>query len=371
MVPGIIRRIHDIYLRDGAPFCLSDDIRRELLTHYCSTNRDNPAINPHVSHHSSNEYLTFSKQIKALHDAQELVLENLRRYWCQKYMIHLQRSLQPQRTISRVVNSDSTIRKQSSIVVSLPHIIKDEGQTNDHQKSQRQPHIKLAPCKLPCISSKQSFKKKSSLTFGRSEERVNLNPLFTASTSNLFSCSTSPSSHLCNAPRELKKDYFHLHPFLNASLRADSLAGNPLVVHFTRNHRSKVALNYLLFWQSVEVMFIQDEMRRWYQSRKGRSRRHSKVKQCRYIGYLEFYPVASSPKELVKLFLREGAQCRIELPAQIREELILLLPKGLGHSLLMSVQEYAAEVSPCTFPVTWIQALSLYIHVCMSMCGHP
>lgn len=347
MVPRIVRRIHDIYLRDGAPFCLNDEIRRELLVHYSSTNRESPSNTPQISHHTSNEYLAFSKQIKALHDAQKLVLENLRRYWCRKYMIHLQRSLlEPQRTISRVVSSDSTIRKQSSIAVSLPHIIKDEGQTNDHQKSQRQPHIKLAPCKLPGIPREHSFKK-SSLTVGRSEDKINLNPLFTASTSNFFSCSTSPSSHLCSVPQGLKKDYFHLHPFLNASLRADSLAGNPLVVHFTKTHCSKAALNYLLFWQSVEVMFIQDEMRRWYQSRKGRSRRHSKVKQCRYIGYLDFYPVASNPKELVKLFLREGAQCRIELPPQIRQELNLLLPKGLGQSLLMSVQEYAAEVHSC------------------------
>ena len=68
-------------------------------------------------------------------------------------------------------------------------------------------------------------------------------------------------------------------------------------------------------------------------------------RECPYISYTdEIYPTAKNPAELVQLYLTKGSPHMIELPSHTREELTLLLPKGLGQSLLISVQELAAQV---------------------------
>ena len=334
-ISSLIRRIHATYLKDGAIFSLADHIRKQLLADFFypeSNDRQTQANNYPGKH---------SKQVEALARGQVLILESLRGYWSQKYKLYWEKSqLNPKKTVSFAVRNDSAIKKQRAIAFSLPHIASEK--TNVPQKVQRQPHITLGTCKLPGITREYSnFSTKGSHLTDKNGRVGSANTQVLCSASSV-DVTPRPISSVSGVSKDL--EYFHLHPFLNASLRADFLSGNPLLTHFSKNHNTR-ALNYLHFWQSVEELFILDEMKRCYKTSKN-------VKKCPYIGYIEFFQTAKSLKELVRYFLKEGARYRIELPTGIREELVRMLPRGLGQSLLMAVQEYAAEVSSVNIALT-------------------
>ena len=334
VVASLVSRIQRTYVNEDAPFRLSHAIRAELTAAFCHISTGDLPKKCHSHQVMNNAY---SRRIQAITKAQAQVIESLRSYWCKKYVGTLQDT---SRTISVVMRNGSSIGKQPSI--SLPHIVTDEDHSNDDQTVPVQPHVKL-----PYITGKSgsscSITKRKKAPHSISGKSPLLKSLFSPSSTELFPRSNTPSTH---EPQPIKSDYFHLDPFLNASLRADSLAGNPFLSHLSTssNCDSKVS-NYLLFWQSVEVMFIQDEMRRWYQSRRMKGRRLQREKECPYVTHTELYTTAKNPREVVELFLREGSRYVIALPRHIRDELMVLLPKGLGQSLLMSVQEFAAQVS--------------------------
>lgn len=329
-VDRLIGHIQREYINDVAPFRLRHDVRRKLTSQFCHLTTPRPDMNQHSGLSS-----THFRYIQAIRAAQAEVTTSLKKYWCNKYIGAVKNSQSALNNItpSTVDCSDPTSRvKKMSVSIGLPNIITDEG-SKYYGPSAQQSRVKL-----PSIA----MENKCSLRSLRTKRMLNVMPLFSPSTNDLFPHSNVPFKSC------LEREIFHLDPFLSGSLRADVLAGNPFLSHLS-NCQDNKAMNYLLFWQSAELMFMQDEMRRWYRSRRGdhKWRRMQRGdKECPYISYNnKFHLHAKTPVELVELYLMIGSPHMIEQPDDTRKELCLLLPKGLGQSLLMSVQEFAAQVS--------------------------
>ena len=319
----LVLRIQQLYLRAGGHFSLNDELKGNVLVLYgCKGN------------------LFPSKRAGNLVGAQSIVLHHLKSYWCKRYVIHLDTSstcgkLSP--TVSNIAQSEAICRRHGN-TLHLPRIITDEGNNGADAQVKQVSHIKLKSCTLPVIGSNTNTSGSASTerflqSFGTRNQKGPLCLLITPSTQALFP--QSIASTFSHSSQHLH----HLRPYLYASLRADFIAGNPLLRYFVSLQSEGLkALDHLLFWQSVETILTQDEMKRWYRRNKCAER------TCPYLNYFEIYPVALNLQELLHLFIRERAHRRINLPEQVRKELSLLLPKGLGHSLLLSAQEYAAEV---------------------------
>ena len=319
----LVLRIQELYLRDGSHFSLSDELKEKVLLLYCREGNLLP-----------------SKRAGNLAGAQSIVLHSLKSYWCKRYVLHLNTpsacsKLSP--TVSTIAQSEEICRKHAT-TLHLPRIITDEGNSGADAQVKQISHIKLNSCTLPVISSGTSLSGgASSKRFHQSFESGNKKGppslLITPSTQALFpQCTASTYQHS-------SQRLHHLHSFLYASLRADFIAGNPLLRHFVSlQSEGRRALNHLLFWQSVENILTQDEMKRWYKRNK------CAESTCPYLSYFEIYPVALNLQELLNLFIREMAHHKINLPEQVRKGLSILLPRGLGQSLLLSAQDYVAEV---------------------------
>ena len=223
---------------------------------------------------------------------------------------------------------------------------------SDRRKSEFCQQFEKSTVKLPQINRRE--RKKHHLSTERMR-RVATKPLFTPSTTTLFPLS---HLHLNLSPPLTTRDIQHLAPFLTGSLRADFLAGNPLLSHISSHQRDLRSANYLLFWWSAEVLFTMDEIRRWRKPVKNQLNRWGSSYSNGLI------PTATDPKELVQLFLRKRSPYSIELPPQTREALVQLLPRGLGQSLLLSVQEYAARVSPWSPEIMILSLFFVYRNCC-------
>ena len=312
----ITSRIHRLYLRDGAPFSLSKVLKEMIFLVYSPSKKS-----------------SVSARLGALVKAQAVVLQNLRSYWCKRYVINLQESFTNctlnRDTISGICRRETDqIARRTSPSSYLPRIIVDEGKGSDGQQPRKLPHLQLSEnkCKLPLVNSQLSGR---SSVCERGPVELVISPstqeLFTASTTCRLQSPTNLTEHVHDLP---------VHPYLFASLRADFMAGNPILRHF--RGRPQV-VNCLLFWQSVENILTRDEMCRWCQ-------RRAKTNVHPYSAHFETYPIANTPRELLRLFIKRRAHHKIDLPSDVRNELILLLPKGLGQSMLLSTQDYVAKV---------------------------
>ena len=323
----LISRIHQLYLRAGNHFSLSDELKETVFLY------------------SSENQLFPSKRVSNLLGAQNIVLHNLKSYWCKRYILHLNKCSTRSRsevrhTISNIAQSAGICRKHTDSL-HLPQIVTESGNSGADTQAKQLSHGNLNECTLPGINSSGLLgtATKTARFVSSYESRKMKGPslLITPSTQALFQQSvTSTSQPLKNISRPP-----HLQPYLCGSLRSDFIASNPLLRHFAslRSEGLK-ALYHLLFWQSVESILTQEEMKRWY-------RKHKCTENtCPYLTYFELYPVAANLQELLRLFIRERAPHKVDLPREVRQQLCLLLPKGLGHSLLISAQDHAAEVSP-------------------------
>ena len=313
----LMSRIHQSYLIDNAPFPLSVTLKKSILFSY-----DPEAM---------------FKKVNVLVGAQSIVLDNLKSYWCGRYMVHLKEeptSNPPGRTISSISQTDNSLKTIHSSPIQLPRIITADGNTHADKPAENLAHVKLNTCRLPSISSSESTLSHSDKVLEEQWKDM-LQFEITPSTQDLFPQSTTAALQPSSV-EEYIQHQFHLHPYLCASLRSDFIASNPFL-RYLISMQLNMALNCLLFWQSVEVILTQDEMKRWYKSQTMRD-------VCPYLTYFEIYPTASDPKELLRLFIKEKAPYRVDMPPDVRRELVLLLPKGLGQSLLGSVQDYATEV---------------------------
>ena len=317
-------RIQQMYLRNGSQFCLSDEVKETVLFWYSSENQQFP-----------------SKRTSNLLAAQNIILESLKSYWCKRYALHLNKSSARSRsgvrqTISNIAQGAGICRKHKDSL-HLPRIPTDSGpNTQAKQLSQ----VNLNSCTLPVITSSGVLRTATKTSSYEGRKMKSPTPLITPSTQSLFHQSVA-STHRCNSqPPQRSPPPPNLQPYLCSSLRSDLLASNPLLRHFASlRSGGQKAVHHLLFWHSVESILTQEEMKRWYRNHKHTER------SCPYLTYFEVHPIAANLQELLDLFIRERAPHKIDLPREVRQQLCLLLPKGLGHSLLVSAQDRAAEVS--------------------------
>ena len=326
----LISRIQQLYLRDGSHFSLSDELKETVLFLY------------------SSEYQQFpSKRVNNLLGAQNIILHNLKSYWCKRYALHLNKCSTRSRsevrhTISNIAQSTGICRRHTDSL-HLPQIVTDSGNSSADTQPKQLSHSNLNNCTLPVINSsgllQNTTKTASFVSSYESRKMKGPSLLITPSTQALFQQSVTSTSQPLQCSSRSRPP--HLQPYLCGSLRSDFIASNPLLRHFAslRSEGLK-ALHHLLFWQSVESILTQEEMKRWY-------RNHNCTENtCPYLTYFEVYPIAANLQELLRLFIRERAPHKVDLPREVRQQLCLLLPKGLGHSLLISAQDHAAGVSP-------------------------
>ena len=126
------------------------------------------------------------------------------------------------------------------------------------------------------------------------------------------------------------------HSLLCTSIRADFVAGNPFLRYLSTC--SRLSQDHVLFWWSVELILMQDEMKRYYRSRVS-------TEDCPYLTSFETQPVAQTLTELQRLFIEEGARHPVSLPQPLLHSLGTCLRKGMGWSLLLYAQEHVIEVS--------------------------
>ena len=315
-------QIQRLYLSNGASFCLSGEIRDTLTKKFCR-------LNLRRRH---------SRHIQALQEAQGQVVISLKDYWCRMFEgMAGKRKRRVKYPFQSAEAQDVAMVERRNASPGLPTIVKEK------RKMECCRQLEKASVKLPRIKrgGRETLPPLTTNTLtGLSSPEMK--PLLTPSTVNLFPLSLLPLNHSQLSPAE-KSVLPRVNPFLTGSLRADFLAGHPLLRHLSLRQRSHEAANYLLFWWSAELLFTLDEVRRqqWSPGKKINKRGSP------YFGCIdELFPIATTPKELVQLFIKRGSPHSIELPPQTREELVQLLPRGLGQSLLVSVQEYAAQVSP-------------------------
>ena len=288
-VGAFINRIQSYYVSDGAPFAINREIRSRLTAAFCCLS---PAVSTNYSGLASSSRKGY---VRALSEAQTHVITSLVGYWCKAYGSTVGRSVLPDTHIMREEREEAT---------QCSHGLTDTT-------------TRLA--EVRSLSTLPETK-----------------PLFTPSTTELFPCSNQP---IKRSSQLNSHEYLTVYPYLSASLRADSLAGHPFLAFLSLSPLHNSSVSYLLFWQSAELLFTLDEVRRW----QGAGKRGQQ--QTIWDAPNESCPTAKNPTELVELFLIEGSPHKIELPRHTQDKLASLLPRGLGQSLLLSVQEFAAQVS--------------------------
>lgn len=218
----ITSRIHRLYLRDGAPFSLSKVLKEMVFLVYSPSKKS-----------------SVSARLGALVKAQAVVLQNLRSYWCKRYVINLQESFTNytlnRDTISGICRRETDqIARRTSPSSYLPRIIVDEGKGSDGQQPRKLPHLQLSEnkCKLPLVNSDGGLLSGRSSVCERGPVELVISPstqeLFTASTTCRLQSPTNLTEHVHDLP---------VHPYLFASLRADFMAGNPILRHFREDRK--------------------------------------------------------------------------------------------------------------------------------------
>ncbi len=342
----LIIRINEMYVSDNAPFQLQQAYRE------CLTSMDTSGSCSPLQKWS----MSYKQQIKELVKCQEQVIQCLRNYWCKRYVTRIEEER---------VKSGGRRKKfkfsQLSVSMDKETVKKPEGfpavvinkESGMDTVTKKASHIKLSNSHTKLVQL--SNERRNVLTHAVSNDSIakiailsrnTPTILLSSSTCSLFSAPTTPGvRHSLNS--EKRRDIY-LEPYLTASLRADFVAGNSFLKYLKRSSPNPRAVNFLLFWQSVENILMQDEMKRWFTaSCTDLEETSSSDKDSPYLSYFETYFVAKDLQELCLFFLQPKAIHRILLPAGVEEELGMLLPKGLGHGLLLATQDYAKNVSYC------------------------
>ena len=340
----LIIRINHTYIANGSPFQLKALFRDDL------------SFLQHSDQH--NTQLNAQQQLKELVRCQKKVLENLRVYWCKRYYLKGEENKfegdtdEKQEDEPITCEVKSTDMKPANTITDehfLPALVTDKG------INKRTSHIKVQ------VSRKSLFplEEKSVLDYSLSNDtltklitlpQIVSGNLISSSTYNLFSTSFSGLQHKLKSKKVKDLD---LEPYLYASLRADFTIGNNFLLYLKQVASNTQAVNYLLFWQSVENIFTQDEMEKWFTEWCHASLDERKDKPSPYLNYFESCLIARDLKELCMYFLQPNSICRVKLPFDVMEQLNVLLPRGLGQRLLLSTQEYARKVSILEKETMW------------------
>ena len=300
---NIIHHIQLTYLREGSLLTLPKSVKeRAVIVYHPNAER---ALN----------------RMELLNKAQELALSELVHYWSLRYNIHSNdTTISIFQTFSQELGCESASSDHQTV---LPSVIFDRGNIRDDKRPKKVSHIHLSKLSLPSLvppEEKEEIK----------IDKMTPEPLISPSTHSLFLSRSDYSRQCYSLLQELP-----LIPYLYTFLRADSLSGRPFL-HYLTKHAPN-AVSYLLFWQSVEILMAQDEIKRLCST--------SDEQLWDQLVFFEEYPVARDLRSLVGLFLSGRAPQRVDLPPRVkRKELCALVTMGLGHSTLLIVQEHSATV---------------------------
>lgn len=352
----VVIKIFSTYINNDSPFQLGTPSREYLVKLRCRKSAEQVSLN-------------LKQSIKELIICQKEVLQRLRTYWCQRYVSKIEEEgkfvmlgEQPNDKPGQIPRIKTDMLKPAaspySHQVCLPTIIVDRRQdtvaktasyVNCHDTSL--PHVPEEVQKITRLAHAVS-----NHSFAKMAHSVHNVPsrLISSSTYNLFSdssatCSPCPSAYRHRNKLE-QKSRINLKPFLCAALRADFVTGNHFLRYLKKVQPNPQAVSYMLFWQSIEIILTQDEMRRWFyawsQSHVTRKTADggSNDTDCPYLSYFEPYFIARNLKELCQLFLCPTAMHRVQLPDNMEENLELWVRRGLGQGLLLEAQKYAAQV---------------------------
>ncbi len=257
-----------------------------------------------------------------LFSAQALALEELIKYWTLRYNIQFKdASKNISQTFSKELGCDKAYPEQHQTI--LPYTT---GKMGGNKLSKKVSHIKLSRLSLPTLVTTDDEKEATKI------QPKCVEPLLTPSTQSFLPLTTD---YAAGKRSNIVVQDLPTLPYLCAFLRTDSLSERPFL-HYLNKH-ARPACSHLLFWQSVEVLLVQDEMKRWCTK--------NPSKRCDQLVFFEEYPVARNLSQLVEMFLGVHAPYRVELPQSVsRRELCTLVKRGLGHNLLLIVQEHSAKV---------------------------
>ena len=330
----LILEIFETYITVKSSFRLTTPLRENLIKLYISS--VGKVRIPWNTRRITNELILCQKE----------VLERLSNYWCHRFVHSLAMSAKPSRIESS--NTDKFgFPVPGGQVVPLPSIILSRG---NGKVSKRFPSIychETSPSHVPEEIQKTRYlvHDVSRASFAKRTQVPNVPTGLLASTTNnlLHESTVTPFLSLLNKPDH--EEPFNFEPFLNASMRADFVAGNHFLRYLKKTQPSLQASNYLLFWQSIEMLGIKDEMKCWYNIWSYQTRQDSDVSPvCPYINYYEPHLIAKDLRELCSLFLSREGLHRIFLPKEMNVKLEMLVQKGLGQSFALDAQKFAAQV---------------------------
>jgi len=304
----LILEIIDTYIVDQSLFKLSTPSRENLIKLYKSS-RGRVRIPWNT------------KQItKELVFCQKEVLERLCNYWCRRFIHSLSVSKLP-----TWVESSSTEKLGYPVpkgkVVPLPSIVLSRGEgTLPRQLSNVYCHeSSLTHAPEPTEKHCSFAHNANHATFARTvcEPHVPVGILPQTVEQSIQESIIIPFLSILDKP--INEGPFNLEPFLNASLRADFAAGNHFFRYLKKTQSTLQYANYLLFWQSIELLGIKGEMKSWYSrwSRQQKQCGHTNP-ECPYIYYYEPHLIAKDFMELCRLFLSPEGLHRIKLPRMMQ-----------------------------------------------------
>ena len=309
----MISRIKQLYLLSGAPFQLELPMRKEVLFASC-------------------EALTLEDEITTLLSSQSRVLELLKHYWYEQYLTQITKPS---------TEDDSDSSDEEDIDDHYPHLVVDRGNEGADITVPHEQLKKRLLNKQPIHISNNRRRDHYLAAKNRDDQAK---PMLSSSTQMLFPLSVATST----SNKHIESSWLRkrLIPFMQASIRCSFAAGNPILEYFKETYEfeadeSVKAQNFLLFWQSIELLLTCDEMKRWYNG----IRKLNSDLICPYLNLFNGHPLATDLETLLELYIDDNSEFYVELPIEIQRQLHILLPKGLGHSLLLETQDYACKVS--------------------------
>ncbi len=332
----LIIEIFDTYISAKSSFRLNTPLKDTLMKLY--TKRVGKAQIPWNTREIRKQLVLCQKE----------VLDRLSNYWCCGFA----RSLGKSATSKAVTPSSAEMGRHPVPIkrqVHLPSIVLSRGECKISTKhSSIYCHQSISPY-VPEESHKLRHlaHKLSNPSFAKTCQEPNAPiGLLQPSTETLFNESMiTPLLSLLK--RRITDGPLNLEPFLSASLRADFAAGNHFLRYLKKTQPSLHYANYLLFWQSIELLGIKDEVKCWYNMRYYKKENNSgnySNPTCPYIYYYEPHLIARDLKELCRLFLSSEALHKVWLPCEMEQTLETLVKRGLGQSLALDAQKYAANV---------------------------
>ena len=307
----MVAKIKELFLANGAPFQLELITRKDILL-------------------SISDAENLKEEVKNLVTAQSQILHSLSTYWYQQYTAQVLQSTRNNEIIEE--SDDESELENSGMLEYHCNVIVDHG--NEVFNIQVPPSATRN--RLITDDPVIGGLKRNGYYRVRKSSEDTATPLISQSTQKLF-----PMSSVTGSPALLKSSslYQRLKPFMQASIRCNFAAGNPILDYFNRRQLEK-ARNLLLFWQSTESILTSDEMKRWYKCIK----QDELEPVCPYMSLFSGYPLATNLETLLELYIDDNSEFFIELSAEMQRQLHILLPRGLGRRLLLDVQEYACRV---------------------------